>query len=201
MVNCNCWYAVYLCLSAPLLTLFFLHSSHGTPLDRFGTHQNQSAYGVSEGLDYSGAFRSLPSSVWWWVLAGPQASRPLQTRHMRMPLSLVSPQDTLESAAHFPNPSFCFLLHCYISVHLIHTSYKFGLQPQYTVDFMIYKKHFPTFTFMFFFHWICLLMLGQVFALIPTFPQNCKIFRYLHMRLTFVPVFLTEKQQKIWGTD
>lgn len=64
MVNCNCWYAVYLCLSAPLLTLFFLHSSHGTPLDRFGTHQNQSAYGVSEGLDYSGAFRSLPSSVW-----------------------------------------------------------------------------------------------------------------------------------------
>lgn len=66
---------------------------------------------------------------------------------------------------------------------------------------MIYKKHFPTFTFMFFFHWICLLMLGQVFALIPTFPQNCKIFWYLHMRLTFVPVFLIEKQQKIWGTD
>lgn len=155
MVNCNCWYAVYLCLSAPLLTLFFLHSSHGTPLDRFGTHQNQSAYGVSEGLDYSGAFRSLPSSVWWWVLAGPQASRPLQTRHMRMPLSLVSPQDTLESAAHFPNPSFCFLLRCYISVHLIHTSYKFGLQPQYTVDFMIYKKHFHFHVLFFFTEYFC----------------------------------------------
>lgn len=32
-------------------------------------------------------------------------------------------------------------------------------------------------------------MLGKVFALIPTFPQYCKIFQ------------LIEKQQKIWGTD
>lgn len=64
--------------------------------------------------------------------------------HLRIRWSQLHIFRTLRSAFYYTAIS----LSCF---HLIHTSYKFGPQPQYTVDFMIYKKHFPTFTFMVFF--------------------------------------------------
>lgn len=39
----------------------------------------------------------------------------IQSRHMRVPLSLVSPQDKLESATDFPNLPLWFCVHCYIA--------------------------------------------------------------------------------------
>ena len=107
----------------------------------------------------NGAFNSVPSSsVWWWVLAGPQASRPVQTYenavwvwcHLRIKLEL---------AAHFPNhfcSAFSYTATSLSRFHSTNTSYKFGPRPLCTVHFycvyfyMLWKM-FPHLIFVLFF--------------------------------------------------
>lgn len=138
----------------------------------------------------------MPSgSVCWWVLAGPQASRPVQTYenavwvwcHLRISWSQLHIFQTFCSASSYTVTS----LSCF---HSTSTSYKFGPWLPFQVDFTVFILYITKmFSHFFLFVWLnqyrkntCMQRINQLIASLKdseAFVTLCSIKIYFSFKL------------------
>lgn len=152
--------SIYWCCSVssqpvPLLTLLFsfIHSTVTSFTATCFTGQTPELASLRLSVRLrvrSGALSSMPSSsVWWWVLAGPQASRPVQTYenavwiwcHLRISWSQLHIFQTFHSALNYISTCLVSIQptpHINLDGDSIYSRF-------YCVYFIRYKNVFPLF--------------------------------------------------------
>ena len=128
-----------------------IHSMPLLSLDRLCWHTSKLVSFYLKWVQSEASSSRASSSVWWWVLAGPQASRPVQTHenadwvgcHLRISWSQLHIFQT------FPFP-FDYSYTWPSCFHSTHTSYKFRAWRSFTADLTVgflytLQKCFPTY--------------------------------------------------------